>query len=289
MLDPLDRPNSVLFLDEYNRAPDRSRAVFLKLINGHYINDPNEPGGRRHFPNLLFTVAAINPGGLGTDKTANALNSAERNRFALQVEYDSEAQQTVDYITYGIDDGIRQLKKSDPKYMTYLEDYLRAQDIGLFILNHEDFKYDDRDSEDNLYGKQLQILTHRLLGDQLIKSRGRIDWLKNWVTKFSHLAGGTDQNGNYEDGAKQMLIDILDDYQTPTLAKLIAQKEKQLKTKLVPDDVDLSKVSGVDAAAQEKQEDDDAIFGKGYTDKLSATEDDVKAGIALAMGDDWGA
>lgn len=287
MLDPLDRPNSVLFLDEYNRAPDRSRAVFLKLINGHYINDPNEPGGRRHFPNLLFTVAAINPGGLGTDKTANALNSAERNRFALQVEYDSEAQETVDYITYGIDGGIRQLKKSDPKYMTYLEGYLRAQDIGLFILNHEDFKYDDRDSEDRLYGQQLQILTHRLLGDQLVKSRGRIDWLKNWVTKFSRLAGGTDKNGKYEDGARQMLIDILDDYKAPTLADLIKKKEKQLKIKLAPDDVDLAKISKIDAAAQEKQEDDENIYGKGHAAKVAATQDDVLAGMANVMDGEW--
>lgn len=77
--DALNRPNSVLFLDEYNRAPKSVRTNLLELVNSHVVPDPREPSGQRYLENFLFTIAAINPASsiYDTDK----LDMAERTRF----------------------------------------------------------------------------------------------------------------------------------------------------------------------------------------------------------------
>lgn len=77
--DPLNRPRSVLFLDEYNRAPSSVRADLLEIINNHNIIDPRQPNNLRHLENLLFTVAAINPPNSAYD--TDRLETAERRRF----------------------------------------------------------------------------------------------------------------------------------------------------------------------------------------------------------------
>ena len=73
----LSRPNTVLFLDEYNRATPQIRGLLLKLVNEHVL--PGGPDGDMFLPNLLFTVAAINPASSAYD--TNTLDAAERSRF----------------------------------------------------------------------------------------------------------------------------------------------------------------------------------------------------------------
>ena len=77
--DQLDRPNSVLFLDEYNRAPKSVRTNLLELVNSHEVPDSRVPGGQRVLENFLFTVAAINPANSNYD--TDVLDKAERTRF----------------------------------------------------------------------------------------------------------------------------------------------------------------------------------------------------------------
>lgn len=77
--DLLNKPNSVLFLDEYNRAKPSVRAPLFELINHHTLDDRNEPDGLKHFPNFLFTIAAINPSDFNYD--TDALDPAEISRF----------------------------------------------------------------------------------------------------------------------------------------------------------------------------------------------------------------
>jgi len=81
ILDQLDRPNSVLFLDELNRARRDVRAALLQLICDHVVQDFTADGGMRYFPNFLFTIAAINPAG-GAGYQSDELDSAEKGRFA---------------------------------------------------------------------------------------------------------------------------------------------------------------------------------------------------------------
>ena len=78
-LNQLNKPNTVLFLDELNRAHARLRAPLLQLVAHHEIQAGSETV---EVPNLLFTVAAINPvssayGGV------NSMDAAEYRRFKL--------------------------------------------------------------------------------------------------------------------------------------------------------------------------------------------------------------
>lgn len=85
--DKLDRPNSVLFLDEFNRARGTVRGTLLTLINDHRIPDSREPGGMRTLKNMLFTVAAINPD--ETTDEVQPLGQAEKDRFRhIRIEND---------------------------------------------------------------------------------------------------------------------------------------------------------------------------------------------------------
>lgn len=77
--DQLDKPNSVLFLDEFNRAKDSVRGNLLTLINNHTIVDNRVDGGSRFFPNFLFTIAAINPPTM--DYNTIEMDRAEKDRF----------------------------------------------------------------------------------------------------------------------------------------------------------------------------------------------------------------
>lgn len=64
--DKLSLPNTILFLDEFNRAQDNVAGTLLGLINNHDLPMTTEgKDGKfstmKHFDNILFTVIAINP------------------------------------------------------------------------------------------------------------------------------------------------------------------------------------------------------------------------------------
>lgn len=77
--DDLERENSVLFLDEYNRASTGVRQTLLQLVNDHMIPDARVKGGMRVFPNLLFVVCAMNPD--DGYNVGDSLDPAERSRL----------------------------------------------------------------------------------------------------------------------------------------------------------------------------------------------------------------
>ena len=54
--DKLDEPNTVLFLDEYNRAPSDVRGSLLTLVNDHMVNDETSPSGWRKLKGFLFPL-----------------------------------------------------------------------------------------------------------------------------------------------------------------------------------------------------------------------------------------
>ena len=78
-LNELNKPNTVLFLDELNRAHSRLRAPILQLVAHHRI----QAGSKSvEVPNLLFTVAAINPVSTAYGGT-NSMDNAEMRRFKI--------------------------------------------------------------------------------------------------------------------------------------------------------------------------------------------------------------
>ena len=76
--DQLEKKDSVLFLDEWNRAPSSVRQSLLTLIQDHTVTDPRIEGRMRFLPNFLFTVAAINPD--SGDYDVKPLDPAEMGR-----------------------------------------------------------------------------------------------------------------------------------------------------------------------------------------------------------------
>lgn len=78
-LDQLDKPNSVLFLDELNRAPSSVRSTLLTLIQDHTVSDVRVEGRSRRLKGFLFTIACINPS--NNDYETERLDAAMRDRF----------------------------------------------------------------------------------------------------------------------------------------------------------------------------------------------------------------
>lgn len=94
-MNSLDKPNSVLFLDEYNRGADTIRGTLLTLIQNHTVYDAEAPGFRRELKGMLFTVAAINP--YSPDYNTQLLDAAEESRF-MTVFVGSDPTMTFEYL-----------------------------------------------------------------------------------------------------------------------------------------------------------------------------------------------
>ena len=148
ILDKLDRPNSVLFLDELNRAQPDVRAALLQLICDHITQDFDAEDGMRYYPNFLFTVAAINPSGKAGYQTFE-LDQAEKGRFG---NYEIKAENAV------------QLKFMTDKYSKQAEVFKKANKpeweqralgrlaLSKALLSADGFVFDDDDDLDKYAG-----------------------------------------------------------------------------------------------------------------------------------------
>lgn len=206
----LEKENSVLFLDEYNRqVKPHIRASLYTLINEHKIVGEG-PNGMHEFKNMLFTIAAINPS-VPTDKGAADLNDAEKSRFWWTLDdMDSDAETTIEYLSKYYNKLINKLHPSQEDYKENLEDYLRIQDLGIFIVSHPKFGYDTREDLDDLSLLKANMLCQRSLTTGLHNADGKVSDFKFWV-----------ENGSkFLDKDKDMLLAILREYISPTFENL---------------------------------------------------------------------
>ena len=139
ILDQLDRPNSVLFLDELNRARPDVRAALLTLICDHLVQDFTADGGMRFFPNFLFTVAAVNPSGK-TGYQTYELDQAEMGRFTSK---EVKAENAV-WLRYAYND----FKEKAQKAAEHGNDALAAKclargELAKAIVGNASFTFDD--------------------------------------------------------------------------------------------------------------------------------------------------
>lgn len=286
-LDELDKENSVLFLDEYNRQVKQNiRASLYHLINEHKIVGDG-PGRQREFKNMLFTIAAINPA-VKSDKGATALNDAEASRFWWTLDdMDSDPATTLEFLTKYYNLQINKLNPADELYREDLEDYLRIQDLGIFIVSHPKFFYDGRDDlEDlNMYspdGKKPNLLCQRSLTQGLHNSDGDVTEFKFWVengAKF--LARDTD-----------MLLSIIKEYINPTFEDLCAGHGIDLGAATPPHVAtkDLADKTTTDATVgvgdSDLEDDDDFFVSSGLAGKVRAKNPyEVEMAIAAALKD----
>lgn len=79
--DSLQKPGSVLFLDELNRADPDVVGSLLTLILDHKIPDNYSEGGMKFLRGYLFTVAAINPATDDATYDVSELDNALLDRF----------------------------------------------------------------------------------------------------------------------------------------------------------------------------------------------------------------
>lgn len=254
----LDKPNSVLFLDEYNRqVKPHIRASLYTLINEHKIVGDG-PDGLYEFKNLLFTIAAINPA-IRTDKGAAPLNDAELSRFLhILTDFNSEISNTIEYIQKQYDAKIAKLDPTDEYYLEDLEDYLRIQDLGIFVLSHQDFGYDEEEDLEDLAGLQRKMLNQRAFTEALAAADGRVEKLRFWVENTSGLL----------EKDKEKLSNILDDYVIPSFEDLCDAKGINIKTGEIKHEEPVDNADIYEDEAYD--EDEDEFFTTSNTGKLRA-------------------
>ena len=200
-LDALDEPKSVLFLDEFNRAAPKLRAVLLSLINEHVV-DGDGPDGFRHFDNLLFTVACINPS-VPTDPGAMDLNDAEMSRFVDTLDWDSKVDDALKYLNFYVNKMIKALKSEDENYAFFYTRYHKILNLANALLGDYRFEFDSRDDLLDLFNDKAKMLNQRAITDALMAHGYNKAKFLNWVDKYS----------KFLEKDKEMIHEILDSYQ----------------------------------------------------------------------------
>ena len=264
-LEPLEREKSVLFLDEFNRAPQALRASLLKLINEHKVVGPGEDGMRR-FKNLLFTIACINPS-IPTDPGAIPLNDAERSRFLHQPpSWDSRKKEARNYLSFMLKKTINELDRSKPSYPMLYKKYMNAYNIAMQLLKSSQFNFDTEKDLRALYDKGCKLFNQRDLTKSLMSVASDKNRYLTWV----------DTSSNYLPKTKQMLHDILDSWVPPVVmvpetdAETKIEKEPTAEPEKAPATSSKDNLSGSfdDVFGGGGSESDSGLFGgggNGYT------------------------
>ena len=175
MIKALEKPNSVLFLDEYNRSKTEVRGAVLTLVQNHRVWDPNEPDGERFLDNFLFTIAAINPSG-STYKGAKEMDPAELSRFySLSVHMDP-----LEHLKHLRAKYNREINNGDDE--EEILENRRRLNLAETLLNSPDFKYDSIiDEEEGMDTPGYKPLNYRSLTMALDFSDGtKEDFLDIW-------------------------------------------------------------------------------------------------------------
>lgn len=179
MLDVLDTPGTVLFLDELNRAKPEVMGSLLTLILDHTIadseysnEDAKEKGGATHqrlLNGFLFTVACINPTSGGYEGV-NELDMAMRGRFRIKDMGDMpDTQEYLQYMTSKLTKEIKaneELLAKKPDSLKRQKDVVASKGrlkLAQTILKSPLFQWDTAEDEMNqsLKGDQYQTLSPR--------------------------------------------------------------------------------------------------------------------------------
>lgn len=183
--DSLDKADSVLFLDEFNRGRASVRGTLLKLIQGHTLPDPSQPGSIKFLPNLLFTIAAINPS--DANYNTDPLDDAELSRFIIYVQGGADKKEYLEYITKVINRKIEILKRIGlkDKRIKSTEQAIRAWarrlSLVTALVDDPTFFFDDQADIDAAHNNAndstlpAMLLSYRTLTQALFASDGTVD------------------------------------------------------------------------------------------------------------------
>ena len=163
-LNALEKPNSVLFLDELNRQQSEAlRGTLLDILKDKSIEITNEDGtdAKHHtFNNLLFCIVAMNPSAKN-DLGATELNAAELCCGSYWVDFESTKESASEYFNKLL----TPVLKRNGKFMLRLEPFKDTSEefakyykkarrmfvesayelrLATFILNSSTFRFSDR-------------------------------------------------------------------------------------------------------------------------------------------------
>lgn len=163
-LNALEKPNSVLFLDELNRQQNEAlRGTLLDILKDKSIGITNEDGtdAKYHtFNNLLFCIVTMNPSAKN-DLGATELNAAELCCGSYWVDFESTKESALEYFNKFL----TPVLKRNGKFMLRLEPYKDTNEdfanyykearktfvesayelkLATFILNSSTFRFSDR-------------------------------------------------------------------------------------------------------------------------------------------------
>lgn len=175
MIRSLSKPNSVLFLDEYNRSKTEIRGAVLTLVQNHMVWDPTEENEERFLDNFLFTIAAINPPN-ASYKGAKELDPAEQSRFfSLNMVPDP-----IEHLKYLTDVYTKELNATDDP--DERKEFQGKLNMCKLILTSPEFSYDsgvdiEENSDDPSY-KPLNYRSFKLAMDRCDGTKD--DFLDIW-------------------------------------------------------------------------------------------------------------
>lgn len=175
MIRSLNKPNSVLFLDEYNRSKTEIRGAVLTLVQNHMVWDPTEENEERFLDNFLFTIAAINPPN-ASYKGAKELDPAEQSRFfSLNMVPDP-----IEHLKYLTDVYTKELNATDDP--DEKKEFQGKLNMCKLILTSPEFSYDsgvdiEENSDDPSY-KPLNYRSFKLAMDRCDGTKD--DFLDIW-------------------------------------------------------------------------------------------------------------
>ena len=228
----LEKPNSVLFLDEYNRAKKEVRGLLLTLIQSHKIWDPNAEGQVARLPNFLFTIIATNPSG-GVYRGAQEMDPAERTRFE-RVPTQLDPIMQLKYLRQFYTDKIQKLQDSAldaDRKSTEIQKVKGRLALAEKILMDPRFKYDtEKDEEDNVGTRGYQVLNFRSFKRLLDATDGTKATLLDYWSRFC--------NFQKKHTIEEILSDYVDVQDEATAAikddstSTVFKREKDVRSKL---------------------------------------------------------
>lgn len=156
----LFKPNTVLYLDEFNRTSnDTVRTSLMKIIQNRAVDQLGINGAPLKLPNLLFTVITINPPS-AFDPSASALTAAERSRFTAPLIVEPDTNAIVKFYKNYVAAVARRnayeyLKDiSNTKPIDKIKGFCYAYDFIIFLLTYPSFKWDTLDDLNSHYINQ---------------------------------------------------------------------------------------------------------------------------------------
>ena len=156
--DGLNKPNTVLYLDELNRTGPAVRGSLLTLINEHTlpmtIEDPKtgEIKNVKHYPNILFTVVSINPAD-DIFQDNEDLDPAMISRHVSVIEQGPDIRDFLSHLTNvytSIENNMYLRPERKVKYMGQFE-------IAKALLTDKSFTFDDSDDVRAIYYDKTRI------------------------------------------------------------------------------------------------------------------------------------